>query len=75
MNAAVFDAANGFRGCIPGINEILRRQGLMSSRLCLDPTEDLSPGQRDLIDRVTAAYPDLCDDEFVRERLETWLTP
>jgi dihydrodipicolinate synthase/N-acetylneuraminate lyase len=73
-NAALFDAANGFAGCIAGIHEVLRRQGLMSGRLCLDPGEDLSPGQAAEIDRVLADYPDLSDDEFVAENLERWLS-
>ena len=72
-NGAVFDAANGFRGCIPGIHEILRRQGLLRGRWCLDPSEELSPGQAREIDRVCLAYPHLADDEFVRERLDGWL--
>ncbi len=72
-NAAVFDAANGFAGCIPGINEILRRQGLMPSSRCLDPDEVLSPGQASELDRVTQAYPLLTDHEFVRENLDRWL--
>ncbi|MGH7560252.1 MAG: dihydrodipicolinate synthase family protein [Gemmatimonadales bacterium] len=72
-NAAVFDAANGFRGCIPGIHEILRRQGLLRGRWCLDPREELSPGQMHAIDRVCRSYPHLTDDEFVRERLDGWL--
>jgi len=72
-NAALFDARNSFRGCIPGIHEVLRRQGLLASRACLDPHEDLSPGQEAGIDRVLAAYPHLADDEFVRENLDRWL--
>ena len=72
-NGAIFDAANGFRGCIPGIHEILRRQGLLRGRWCLDPNEELSPGQAGEIDRVCSAYPHLADDEFVRERLDGWL--
>jgi dihydrodipicolinate synthase/N-acetylneuraminate lyase len=72
-NAALFDARNGFRGCIPGIHEVLRRQGLLAGRWCLDPDEDLSPGQAAEIDRVLAAHPDLTDDAFVRENLDRWL--
>ncbi|WP_232661287.1 dihydrodipicolinate synthase family protein [Pseudonocardia sp. TRM90224] len=72
-NAAIFDSANGFRGCIPGIHEVLRRQGLLAGRWCLDPAEELSPGQLAEIDRIWAAYPRLRDDEFVAERLATWL--
>lgn len=56
-NAAIFDAANAFRGCIPGIHEVLRRAGLLAGRWCLDPGEELSPGQAAEIDRVCAAYP------------------
>ena len=74
MNAAVFDAAHGFRGCIPGILEVLRRQGLTPSHCCLDPHEILSPGQAAELDRVTRAYPGLVDDDFVRENLARWLS-
>ncbi len=72
-NGAIFDAANGFRGCIPGIHEILRRQGLLRGRWCLDPREELSPGQMKEIDRVLAAYPELSDDAFVKANLDRWL--
>lgn len=72
-NAALFDASNGFAGCIAGLHEILRRQGLLAGRWCLDPSEDLSPGQIEEIDRVTTSYPHLTDDEFVREHLHRWL--
>jgi hypothetical protein len=73
-NAAFFDAANGFHGCIAGIHEVLRRQGLLAGRWCLNPREDLSPGQMEEIDRVYGAYPHLNDDAFVRERLDKWLS-
>jgi dihydrodipicolinate synthase/N-acetylneuraminate lyase len=72
-NAALFDAANGFHGCIAGIHEVLRRQGLLEGRWCLDPGEDLSQGQMEEIDRVYRAYPHLNDDHFVRENLDRWL--
>ena len=72
-NAAFFDAANGFRGCIAGIHEVLRRQGLLAGRWCLNPREDLSPGQMQEIDRVYRAYPHLNDDNFVREHLDEWM--
>ena len=72
-NAAIFDAANGFAGCIPGIHEVLRAQGLLAGRWCLDPHEDLSPGQLDEIERVRAAYPQLADDAFVAENRDRWL--
>lgn len=70
MNAAIFDPAHSFHGCIPGIHEVLRRQGLLDGRWCLNPHEDLSAGQMEEIDRVCAAYPHLTDDEFIRELLE-----
>ena len=73
-NAALFDARNGFAGCIAGIHEILRRQGLLAGRWCLDPLEDLSPGQMAEIDRITAACPQLADDDFVRRNLDRWLS-
>jgi len=72
-NAAVFDGANGFAGCIPGIHEVLRRQGLLEGTWCLNPKEVLSPGQAEEIDRVCRSYPFLTDDAFVRENLEGWL--
>lgn len=71
-NAAIFDAANGFAGCIPGIHEVLRRQGLLANRLCLNPDEELSPGQAEEIDRVYRHYPHLNDDAFVAEHLHEW---
>jgi dihydrodipicolinate synthase/N-acetylneuraminate lyase len=72
-NAAIFDVANGFAGCIPGIHEVLRRQGLLRGTWCLDPHEVLSSGQAEQIDRVCRDHPSLGDDEFVRERLDAWL--
>jgi dihydrodipicolinate synthase/N-acetylneuraminate lyase len=72
-NGAIFDAAHSFAGCIPGIHEVLRRQGLLSGTWCLDPAETLSPGQAEEIDRVCRAYPALADDAFVQERLDGWL--
>ncbi len=73
MNAALFDAANAFHGCIPGILEVLRRQGLVPTNLCLNPAETLSPGQAEELDRVCAAYPHLVDDAFVAEHRDAWL--
>jgi dihydrodipicolinate synthase/N-acetylneuraminate lyase len=73
VNAALFDPAHQFAGCIPGIHEVLRRQGLLAGRWCLDPDDDLSPGQMDEIDRVLARYPHLADDAFVHENLDRWL--
>ena len=73
-NAALFDPAHQFAGCIAGIHEVLRRQGLLAGRWCLEPGEDLSPGQMDEIDRVLARYPHLTDDDFVAEHLPRWLS-
>lgn len=72
-NAAVFDPSHGFAGCIPGIHEVLRRQGLIESIRCLDLNETLSPGQAEEIDRVYRMYPHLNDDAFVRRHLKEWL--
>ena len=72
-NAAIFDSANDYAGCIPGIHEILRRQNLLEGRWCLDPDEMLSPGQKKEIDRVCETYPELQDDEFIETHLDEWL--
>jgi dihydrodipicolinate synthase/N-acetylneuraminate lyase len=72
-NAAFFDAANDFHGVIAGCHEVLRRQGLLEGIWCLDPKEDLSPGQAAEIDRVYRLYPHLNDDAFVRDNLPRWL--
>ena len=72
-NAAFFDPAHSFAGCIPGIHEVLRRQGLLKGTWCLNPAEVLSPGQADEITRVHDAYPELHDDAFVAANLERWL--
>jgi len=73
-NAAFFDSANGFRGCIVGIHEVLRRQGLLEGIWTLNKNEVLSPGQMEEIDRVYKAYPHLNDDVFVQENLQKWLS-
>ena len=73
-NGAIFDAINGYAGCIAGIHEVLRRQGLLAGVWCLDPRESLSPGQADEIERVSRTYPFLTDDTFVAERLDAWLS-
>ncbi len=72
-NAAFFDAAHSFAGCIPGLHEVLRRQGLLPGTWCLDPNETLSEGQKEEIDRVYQAYPELNDDGFVAAHLNEWL--
>jgi hypothetical protein len=72
-NAAFFDTAHAFAGCIAGLHEVLRRQGLLEGLWCLDPRETLSPRQNDEISRVYAAYPHLNDDEFVAQHRDAWL--
>lgn len=73
LNAALFDPSHGFAGCIPGIHEVLRRQGLLAGRWCLDPHEELSPGQAAEIDRVAASYPHWMDDDFIAAHRDEWL--
>jgi len=72
-NAAIFDAAQAYTGCLPGIHEVLRRQGLLAGTWCLNPAETLSPGQAEEIARVLAAYPYLTDDAWVTEHVDRWL--
>ena len=73
-NAALFDVANGFAGCIAGIHEVLVRQGILGGRWLLDPNEVLGPGQRKEIDRIYRLYPHLNDDGFVAAHLDEWLS-
>ncbi len=70
MNAVIFDASNSFRGCIAGIHEILKRQGILKGTWCLNAEEKLSEGQNDEIDRILKLYPDLTDNDFVQQFLE-----
>jgi dihydrodipicolinate synthase/N-acetylneuraminate lyase len=70
MNAVIFDANHSFHGCIPGIHEILRRQGLLDGIWCLNPEENLSPGQLQEIERICNSYPELLDDGFVKDFLQ-----
>ena len=72
-NAAVFDPQHRFAGCLPGIHEVLHRQGLLEGTWCLDETAALSPGQSEAIDRIWATYPQLRDDRFIQEHLDDWL--
>ena len=73
-NAAFFDVAHDFRGCIAGCHEVLRRQGLLAGIWCLDPEEGLSPGQSEEIDRVCRVHADLSDDVFVAANRARWLS-
>lgn len=72
-NAVFFDTANGFKGCIAGLHEVLRRQGIFEGIWCLNPEETMSPGQNEEIDRIYKMYPELSDDDFVKANLEKWL--
>lgn len=72
-NAVIFDAANNYRGCLPGIHLVLKRQGLMRSTHTLNPHEQLSPAQSTALDRIQRQYPHLSDDQFVAEQIDRWL--
>lgn len=72
-NGVLFDAANEFQGCIACLHEVLRRQGLMRGTWCLDPDETMGPGQMEELERILRDYPELTDDDFIRENLERWL--
>lgn len=74
LNAACFDVAHGFAGCIAGIHEVLRRQGLLEGTWCLEPGEGLSPEQEEAIGRAMHAYPELGDDAFIAEHRAEWLS-
>lgn len=73
VNAALFDAAHDFAGCIAGLHKILHRQGLLAGTWCLNPEEGLSVGQSEEIERVCQEYGNLTDDSFVNEHLFSWL--
>jgi hypothetical protein len=73
-NAVFFDVAHNFAGCIAGLHEVLRRQGLLEGIWCLDPSEGLSPEQSEEIDRIYRSYPELSDDAFVLEHRDVWLS-
>ena len=61
------------QGCIPGIHEVLRRQGLLEEGGVFNPNEELSEGQKEEIDRVYRDYPYLNDDDWVMAHLQEWL--
>ena len=73
VNAAIFDPGHDFAGCLPGIHEILHRQGLLASVACLDEHERLSPGQAEELNRVASMHPVFVDDDFVAKNLARWL--
>jgi hypothetical protein len=55
------------------LHQVLGRQGLLKGTWCLDPSERLSRGQLEQIDRVYRAYPHLHDDSFVEQHIDEWL--
>ena len=71
-NAVLFDGTNGFAGCIPGLHYVLKKQGLMKTLNCINPNEVLSCGQAEEIERIYDMYPQLVDDDFVKENIENW---
>ena len=71
-NGALFDVKGNFAGCIVGLHEILRRQGLLDGTWTLNPDEVLGEAQRAELDRVCAMYPELTDDDFVRDFLSRY---
>jgi dihydrodipicolinate synthase/N-acetylneuraminate lyase len=72
-NAVIFDAANGYTGCLPGILDVLRRQGLVRGSWTFDVHEQLSPGQAEALALLSVRFPELADDAFVAENLSAWL--
>lgn len=72
-NAAFFDTANGFSGCIAGLHHVLCGQGLMENIYCLNPKETMSVGQKEEIERIYREYPHLNDDEFIGENIDKWI--
>lgn len=72
INGALFDVKNAFAGCVAGVNELLRQQGLVQTVNCLDPIDRLSPGQQEAIQEVRLRYPDLLDEEFIAENVDRW---
>lgn len=72
VNSAVFDTIHGFAGCVAGVNEVLRQQGLVHTATCLDPHERLSPGQSEAIAEARRRHPDLLDEDFVAENVGRW---
>ncbi len=72
-NAVIFDAANDYTGCLPGILDVLRRQGLVRGVWTFDTHEQLSPGQAQALEQLAVRFPELHDDAFVREHLDDWL--
>lgn len=73
-NSAVFDVRHDFAGCVAGVNEVLRQQGLAPTALCLSDSERLSPGQSELIAAARRRYPDLFDEDFIEQNRDAWLS-
>lgn len=72
INAAVFDVTGGLLGCVAGVNEVLRQQGLIPTAVTLGP-DHLSPGQAGLIAEARARHPVLFDEDFIASRRDAWL--
>lgn len=72
INAAVFDVANNFAGCVPGVNEVLRQQGFGGDALTLLEGERISAGQAELIQAARSRFGDLLDEEFVATNIDGW---
>lgn len=72
-NGVIFDVAHEFRGCLPGILEVLRRQGLVRGTWTFDTHEQLSAGQGEALDRLLLQHPELTDDAFVAQHRDDWL--
>jgi hypothetical protein len=73
VNAAVFDVDHDFAGCVAGVNEVLRQQGLVPTVRCLGKRDILSPGQAEQIAQVRERYPNVLDEEFVATHRDDWL--
>jgi dihydrodipicolinate synthase/N-acetylneuraminate lyase len=72
INGAVFDVNNAFAGCVAGVNEVLRQQGVVTSSTCLDSNDRLSAGQAEAIAEMRSRYPELLDETFIAENVERW---
>jgi dihydrodipicolinate synthase/N-acetylneuraminate lyase len=72
INGALFDVRNSFAGCVAGVNELLRQQGIVRTAHCLDPLDRLSPGQQEAIEDMRHRYPDLLDEDFIAENVDRW---
>jgi hypothetical protein len=72
INSAVFDVKHAFAGCVAGVNEVLRQQGIVATSVCLEDNDRLSNGQAEAIAEMRRRYPDLLDEAFVAENVDRW---